>query len=83
MKEKYPCPFTYADGRECQGHIVGFRAYGPRQGNEVLEVKKVRLWCSERYDHQGAVNSWAGKERMEFYPNQLPDYLKPLLDRSA
>jgi hypothetical protein len=54
MTQKYSCPYTYADGRKCQGHVVESKAYGPRQGNDLLEVRKVRLWCSERDDHQGA-----------------------------
>jgi hypothetical protein len=81
MTENFPCPFIYANGRKCRGHITGFRVYGPRRGDELLEVRKVRLWCSERDDHQGAVRSWAGRERMEFYPDRLPDYLrKPIFE---
>ena len=83
MTQKYPCPFTYADGRKCKGHVTHFKAYGPVRNGELSEVRKVRLWCSERYDHQGAVRSWASKERMEFYPDQLPAYLRPLLERSV
>jgi len=72
------CPFIYVSGRKCRGHITGYRLYG---GDTLADAKKVRLWCSEKYDHAGAVSSFEAKERMEFYPDKLPkdifDWLKP------
>ena len=62
-----PCPFVYASGKKCTGMIMQARGYGPPG-----KIKKYRLWCSEGYDHAGAVSSWQAKERMEFYPDQLP-----------
>lgn len=35
-------------------------------------IKQYRLWCSEKDDHAGAVSDFFAKERMEFYPDQLP-----------
>jgi hypothetical protein len=69
-----PCPFTYANGRACCGVVYRARAYGPsRDGHHVAraDVRKYRLWCSEKDDHAGAVNSTDGKWRMEFYPDQM------------
>ena len=34
------------------------------------------MWCSDKDDHAGTVRSWAGKERMEFYPDRIPEDLK-------
>lgn len=71
VSEKLQCPFVYASGKQCTGHVYRAKGYGPNRGGKT-EVRKVRLWCSEKDDHQGAVNSWVTKERMEFYPNHLP-----------
>ena len=68
-KLELACPFVYANGRKCCGFIRRVRLYG---GDTVHNAKKVRLWCSEKDDHAGAVSSWVTKERMEFYPDQLP-----------
>ena len=40
---------------------------GRAYGNDP-NVHKYRLWCSENDDHAGAVSSFEGKQRMEFYP---------------
>lgn len=69
-----PCPFVYADGRQCTGVIRRARAYGPigRDGAVARsKVRKYRLWCSEKDDHAGVVASFDAKQRMEFYPDQL------------
>ena len=68
------CPFVYASGRRCTGQITRARAYGrhDRWGRvEEYDIRKVRLWCSLRWDHAGAVSTFASKERMEFYPDEL------------
>ena len=72
MAERIPCPFIYASGKRCTGCVSDWRLYGHRKGDPLFFAKKVRLWCSEKDDHAGAVPSWEGKERMEFYPNRLP-----------
>jgi hypothetical protein len=69
-----PCPFIYAHGRNCAGIVRLARAYGPTHGKHYVDradVRKYRLWCSEKDDHSGAVNSIEGKLRMEFYPDEL------------
>ena len=69
-----PCPFTYASGRRCCGVIYRAVGYGPRRGRAYAlreDVRKYRLWCSEKGDHAGAVPTPWGKERMEFYRDQL------------
>ncbi len=44
------CPFVYANGKRCHGHIVGLRGYGPRVQGELTELRKVRFWCSVSSD---------------------------------
>ena len=67
------CPFVYANGRHCSGEIWQARAYGKNRYGVVAEhnIRKIRLWCSEKDDHAGVVSSFEGKERMEFYPDDL------------
>jgi hypothetical protein len=68
------CPFVYANGRHCSGEIYRARAYGRHDRYGIVEehnIRKIRLWCSEKDDHSGAVSSYESKQRMEFYPDQL------------
>ena len=79
MAAAIPCPFVYANGRLCTGTVRLARAYGPSRGRPHVErgdVRKYRLWCSEKDDHAGAVNNSTGKDRMEFYPDRLPKGLE-------
>lgn len=69
-----PCPFVYANGRCCTGVVASARGYGPKRGHffTVREnVRKYRLWCSDMGDHAGTAHGSWGKERMEFYPDQI------------
>jgi hypothetical protein len=70
-----PCPFVYPNGRPCHGFVRMARAYGPhRPGRPIsrTEVGKYRLWCSDKDDHAGVLATPEAKQRMEFYPGQLP-----------
>jgi hypothetical protein len=49
----------------------------------LKDVRKYRVWCSEHDDHAGAVNSWSGKLRMEFYPDQLPSEMIEVFENSG
>jgi hypothetical protein len=72
--KKTACPFVYADGRNCSGHVYRAAAYGPTQQGyvDLGDVRKFRLWCSEKDDHAGAVSNTESKLRMEFYPDEIP-----------
>lgn len=69
------CPFVYATGKRCCGTVSGVRFYGNIQDG-YPGVKKVRIWCSAMHDHAGADRGFAAKDRMEFYPDQIPTDLK-------
>ena len=73
-KVELSCPFVYSNGKKCTGHVVSWKIYG---GDTFATARKVRLWCSEKDDRAGAISSWVGKERMEFYPDRLP---KPIFE---
>jgi hypothetical protein len=61
------CPFVYANGKKCHGRIVDWCLYG---GARYETTRSLRLWCSEKDDHEGSRKSFPG--RMSFYPNELP-----------
>lgn len=69
-----PCPFVYANGKRCTGFVRRARAYGPTRGRGYVDredVRKYRLWCSEKDDHAGFLPNPATKNRMEFYPDEF------------
>jgi hypothetical protein len=71
-----PCLFVYADGHRCSGEIYRACAYGPSRGKDFVnrdDVRKYRMWCSEKGDHAGAISDSVSKQRMEFYPDEIPD----------
>lgn len=80
--DKLRCPFVYSNGRRCTGIIRQARAYGPERGRgyvDRVDVRKYRLWCSDKDDHAGTVSSLGGKLRMEFYPDELEPGLEDLI----
>jgi hypothetical protein len=86
MGDMISCPFVYANGKQCGGSVSGARAYGPRGKHghpERHRVKKYRFWCTAGWDHAGAVSGPLSKERMEFYPDQLPEGLEDELWKSG
>jgi hypothetical protein len=80
--QKIPCPFVYANGRHCSGVVYKARAHGPTRADNYVDradLRKYRLWCSDKDDHTGAVSDSVTKDRMEFYPNDLPTNVGDLL----
>ena len=78
------CAFVCANGEKCGGTIYRACAYGPRGKDGVVDeqsVKKYRLFCTLGDDHAGIDKSLTAKERMEFYPDQLPEGVERLLWR--
>ncbi len=63
-----PCPFVYANGNRCHGHVRRAKAFGPvrKFGRRLPReyVRKYRLWFTEEDDHCGILSSMEGKERM-------------------
>ena len=92
MMKTIPCPFVYANGRKCPGHITRVEAYGVEiewcpdsQGNWQLSISQPRshyhLFCSEKGNHAGVRGS--DSEQMNFYGNKLPEDLKLALRESV
>lgn len=68
------CPFVYANGQRCVGEITRARAYGRYgrwDGVERQDIRKIRLFCSVKGNHLGSQVPSYGKQRMEFYPDEL------------
>jgi hypothetical protein len=80
-----PCPFVYANGKHCSGHIVRVEAYKaditwtPNGETGKWEVcagqprSHYHLFCSEKDNHAGCRQPDSGQ--MKFYLNQLPKEL--------
>ena len=71
--EGYSLPVRLRKRTALPGGIYRARAYGRHHYGIVQEgeIKKIRLWCTAKDDHTGAVSNPAGKYRMEFYPDQI------------
>jgi hypothetical protein len=80
MSHQIPCPFVYANGRPCQGHINRIGAYGAtvhwtqRPTGEWLftweERSHYHLFCSQKGGHAGMGRP--DDPRMKYYGNQSP-----------
>ena len=82
--ELIPCPFVYAKGRKCTGHIVGVEAYeadlgwcidadGQWRFSVGQPQSHYHLRCSEKDNHAGYGRPDA--EQLKCYWSDLP---KPL-----
>jgi hypothetical protein len=83
--EKIPCPFVYANGKKCSGHVERVEAYkadltwaSGADGRWALRTGQPRshyhLFCSEKGNHSGSFSSDDG--RMKFFWDQLPEALR-------
>jgi hypothetical protein len=81
VSDQIPCPFVYANGKPCTGHITRVEAYKAdiawqrdASGNWRLSIGQPRshfhLFCSEKGNHAGYNRQ--DDSRMKFYGNQLP-----------
>lgn len=85
--KQIPCPFVYADGHKCKGHIVRIERYhttvewdwNPTTQTYELGVldggSHFHLFCGAMGDHAGAV----GKSRLKYWPNELPDDIRAIV----
>jgi len=87
---RIPCPFVYARGRRCSGHIVRVEAYKAdllwdfKEGRWSFSYRQPRshyhLFCSEKGNHAGAFGP--DSDQMKFYWQRLPDELQEALESS-
>jgi hypothetical protein len=85
MATEIPCPFVYANGRKCHGHITHVEAYKcdivwspDDDGKWRPSVNEIRshyhLFCSDKGNHAGYKRQ--DSERMKCYMDQLPEGLR-------
>lgn len=90
-KAKIGCPFVYANGKRCNGHIASVEVYkadvvwkaGP-DGNWSLEVgipeSRYHLVCSEKGNHFDDVRPH--DEQMKMFYGDLPEELAEIITAS-
>ncbi|MFV3127716.1 hypothetical protein ACM9HJ_08745 [Niveispirillum sp. KHB5.9] len=89
--EPIPCPFTYANGRACTGHIVRVEAYKAEarwerepDGNWVFFLDspmRYHLFCSEKNGHAG-FNKPTPPD-MKYWPDELPEPLRAMVNATG
>ncbi len=88
---RFPCPFVYATGKSCPGHIVRVEAYKTdlewalgEDGQWHFGFGQPRshyhLFCSEKGSHSGTRQQ--DNPQMKFYLDEIPDDLAKVLFRS-
>jgi len=90
MTTPIPCPFVYAKGKRCTGHVVEVRVFkadvswslnkntGEWEGPHIGQLRShCHLYCSEKGNHAGFDRP--DSEQMKFFPDQLPEELFKLI----
>jgi hypothetical protein len=91
VTERIPCPFTYANGKACPGHIVSVEAYKADvawsmndDGTWQVAIGRPRshyhLFCSKKGNHAGYKRQ--DDSRLKFYFNQLPEELRQAMTKA-
>ncbi len=86
MNQPEPCPFVYASGKKCSGHIVRIAAFKADMswsrsddGQWSLSVGEPRshyhLYCSEKNNHAG----FGRDDALKFYYRDLPPTLQKVI----
>ena len=80
------CPYVYADGKACGGHVVRIEAYKADLEWDYADGgwrfasfprSHYHLYCSEKGDHVG--HKRRADDRMKFFLDQLPDNLRAVI----
>jgi hypothetical protein len=83
--DQIPCPFVYANGKQCPGHVTSVEAYKAdlswqRQEDGAWKFEwgaprsHYHLFCSAKGNHAGY--SRPDSDQMKLYFDQLPDGLR-------
>lgn len=86
--DEIPCPFVYANGKRCVGHITRVEIYksdlswAPTDDCRwELQIRRARshfhLFCSEKGNHAGTLRR--DDARLKLYWDQLPEALRQKL----
>ena len=82
-----PCPFVYANGRRCQGHVKRVEAYkadlaweAEADGSWSFSARPrshFHVFCSLKDNHAGFRRD---ADDLKFYYDQLPDELQRIVE---
>ncbi|HWK13741.1 MAG TPA: hypothetical protein VNS02_05055 [Rhizobiaceae bacterium] len=91
IADRVPCPFTYASGKRCTGHVVRVEGYKAdlewSRGADGWKFgcgeprSHYHLFCSEKGNHAGYARH--DSEKMKFYYSQLPVALQNVVARTG
>jgi hypothetical protein len=92
MNDKIPCPFVYANGKRCTGHVVRVEAYkadieyapgaNDRWRVAIGEPRShYHVFCSEKGNHAGYARS--DDSRLKFYFQDLPEALRKAINEAT
>lgn len=86
-----PCPYIYANGRVCTGHVTCIEAYKAdvtwafdKEGKWQFGFQArshFHLFCSEKGNHAGFRKR--DSDGMKFRFDQLPEPLQQIIDRTG
>ena len=86
-----PCPFVYANGRSCTGHVIRIEAYKAdlswnidAEGRAAFDFQTrshYHLFCSEKGNHAGIRRQ--DPATMKFWFDQLPERVQKIIERSC
>lgn len=86
-----PCPFVYADGRPCKGHVVRIEVYKAdlvwdvgQEGTWSFDFRPrshYHLFCSEKGNHAGFRRS--DSSALKFWYDQLPAPIQALIQATT
>ena len=88
--QKIPCPYTYAKGKHCTGHIVRIEAFGAdlewalgKDGKWLFNAGRPRshyhLYCSEKDNHAGQ----GRPDALKFFYSDLPAEIQTIIAGGA
>ncbi|MBO6724292.1 MAG: hypothetical protein JJ911_01345 [Rhizobiaceae bacterium] len=85
-----PCPFTYANGKRCPGHVVRIEGYkadlewrlegGKWKFGHSGPRSHYHLFCSAKGNHAGYDRE--DDPRMKFFASQLPNAVARIIGSS-
>jgi hypothetical protein len=88
--ERIPCPFVYANGRTCTGHVVRVEAYKAdvtwsldadgRWDFDFHPRSHYHVFCSEKGNHAGFRRR--DSEGLKFWFNTLPESIRHILEHT-
>ncbi len=84
------CPFVYANGKQCTGHVAKIEAYKAtvewsQQPDGSWDFSWIprshyHLFCSEKSNHAGNVKS--GENGTKYHWDDLPDAARSVLENT-